>query len=155
LSWKRLTPAEAHELAEAGLALVSVYQARMNRIDDFTLENARRDAEVAAEHAEQVGQPFQTPIYFAVDFDATPPDIPTLKAYFQTVTEILSGRYYVGVYGTNNTCNALSPFIAFTWQTYAWSNNHLFPEANMYQLLNGANVCGGNNDLCLAFCVPG
>src|SRR5690606_13453235 len=52
-------------------------------------------------------------------------------------------------------CNALSPLVAFTWQTYAWSKNHLFPEANLYQFLNGANVCGGNNELCLAFGDPG
>src|SRR5690606_30055266 len=155
LSWKRLTREEAQELTNLGMNIVSVYQARMNVIGDFTISHADRDAEAALKNAEEVGQPKGTVIYFAVDFDAGPEHKPQLYAYFGMVIDKLSNHYRVGVYGSYWTCESLAPLVPYLWQTYAWSKGKLYPGVHLYQFHNGVNWCNGSNDLDYAYKDPG
>src|SRR5690606_16444206 len=146
-AWKRLTRAEAEMLSQEGMNIVSVYQARMNTPVDFTVSHARRDAEAALQNAREVGQPKGSVIYFAVDFDAGPQHLQTLRDYFSTVKQVLGTEYQVGVYGSYWTIDNLASLAPYRWQTYAWSKGQLHAAADPYQCHNGVNFVGGSIDL--------
>ena len=64
-----------------------------------TADKGRKDAEAAVRLAHELGQPADTPIYFAIDFDPTPgrdnplPAAriwPSIEAYFDQVSEVLA-----------------------------------------------------------------
>ena len=90
---------------------------------NFDLQNkatagkGRKDAQAAVRLAEELGQPAETPIYFAIDFDPTPGrDNPlpaariwaSIDAYFDQVGHVFARtRWQVGVYGAGITCQRL------------------------------------------------
>jgi Domain of unknown function (DUF1906)/IPT/TIG domain len=76
----------------------------------------------------------QCPIYFAVDFNVTTAQMPTVVAYLQGAASVI-GLQRMGVYGTYNVVNnALNNSLAtYSWQTIAWSGGKLDPRTNIYQ----------------------
>ena len=157
-AWKLLTYEEAFRISQAGLNIVSVYQARNDRIADFSLDKAKRDAEAALKAAHAAGQYPNTAIYFAVDFNARPQDYATIEAYLRTVREKLAILgYKVGVYGHCDLVREMHRRKAadYLWQTYAWSHGELYEHVHLYQFWNGANWCGGSNDLDYCYRDPG
>ena len=101
---KRIEPAEAQALADAGLSLVTVFQQRGGadkHIEDLDRESGISDAKRALELADRINQPHGSAIYFAVDYDYwTSSELDKIKYYFSAVTDALQGKYRVGVYGS-------------------------------------------------------
>jgi hypothetical protein len=120
---KTLTKAELTAIENAGLSVFVVFQHCGAQCVNFDLQNketadkGRKDAEAAVRLAHDLGQPADTPIYFAIDFDPTPgrdnplPAAriwPSIEAYFDQVGEALARtRWQVGVYGAGITCQRL------------------------------------------------
>src|SRR5690606_23018578 len=70
-SWKGLTKEEVKVIQKAGLKLVSIFQKSANYAGYFTRAQGRADGKEAQKHAENLGQPKGTMIYFAVDYDCS------------------------------------------------------------------------------------
>ena len=120
---KTLTKAELTAIESAGMSVFVVFQHCGAQCVNFDLQNketadkGRKDAEAAVRLAEELGQPAETPIYFAIDFDPTPgrdnplPAAriwPSIEAYFDQVAEVLARTpWQVGVYGAGITCQRL------------------------------------------------
>ena len=120
---KTLTKTELAAIEHAGMSVYVVFQHCGNKCVNFdaknkaTADKGRKDAEGAVALAHELGQPPNTPIYFAIDFDpasdgccALPADRiwPSIETYFNQVNEVLAQtRWQVGVYGAGATCQRL------------------------------------------------
>ena len=118
-----MTKAELTAIENAGLSVFVVFQHCGAQCVNFDLQNketaekGRKDAEGAVRLAQELGQPAETPIYFAIDFDPTPgrdnplPAAriwPSIEAYFDQVAEVLARTSWrVGVHGAGITCQRL------------------------------------------------
>jgi hypothetical protein len=76
----------------------------------------------------------QCPVYFAVDFNVTTAQMPTVVAYLQGAASVI-GLQRMGVYGPYSVVNnALNNSLAtYSWQTLAWSGGQIDPRTNIYQ----------------------
>ena len=159
---KNLTKPEAQALVGAGLLLGVVFESTAKR---SLSGNAAGVADGKSAHdsaANKIGQPAGSPIYFAVDFDATPAEIPTIVEYFKGVHDGLkqanggTARYQVGVYGSGLTCTKLlaNNLVTFTWLTESmgFNGSKQFRDQKLYNLLqifvppDGQTVCGITGD---------
>ncbi len=106
---KGLTLQEAQVLSDAGLQIMSLYEAAGASLSGFSPTVARRDAAQAIQYAAAVHQPLGSTIYFAGDdFDAGAGDLPTIRAYFEILRGIIVPAMYVlGVYGDGLVCQML------------------------------------------------
>jgi hypothetical protein len=145
---KNLTLGEAHALVAAGLRIVSIWE---NGFPDhagyFSHAKGVFDGTSAYHFAQQnIGQPAGTPIYFAVDYDASPKEISgVITQYFQGVTDAfntISGHqpiYSIGVYGSGLTCSSFlnSGMVQFTWlaQSMGFRGSKTFKKFNIKQAL--------------------
>ncbi|RKN85873.1 DUF1906 domain-containing protein [Paenibacillus ginsengarvi] len=145
--WKRLTREEAEAISEAGLSLVSVYETTADRALGGR-EAGLRDGVIAARTAQAIGQPEGSAIYFAVDFDATAAQMPTIIEYIRAAGEA-SPAYVTGVYGSSAVIEAVRAAGACSrfWQTYAWSRGHKADGIHLYQHRNDIQVNGIGIDL--------
>ncbi len=145
---KRLEPAEAAAIADAGMTLAVVYQQRGGsggNISDLDAQSGKADATRAAKQAKQIGQPKGSAIYFAVDWDYfRPSDLKTISEYFVEVRKVLGADYRVGVYGSGLVGKTLknAGLVDFIWlsmsvgwsgtkallATDAWALRQIFPE---------------------------
>jgi Rv2525c-like, glycoside hydrolase-like domain len=115
-SSKMITPDEAQELSDKGLAIVLVYEDGPTGADYFSNARGQVDAARAAQQANALGAPDGTTIYFAVDYDASGDDHSgVISEYFQGVNSGLSTfaaagnpRYRVGIYGSGASCIAIT-----------------------------------------------
>lgn len=121
---KNLTFAEARAFSDAGIDLVTVWESAGDHAGFFTRAQGVDDATSAHNMAVKIGQPAGTPIYFAVDFDATPADVNAgVVPYFQGVAAgfatIGHGNpaYSAGVYGSGFVCDRLfqQGLVTHTW----------------------------------------
>jgi len=140
-AWKALTAQEAKLLSSAGLEIVSVYETNPTSVKYFKKGQGSTDAMSAMVYAELVGQPHNSTIYFAVDYDDKPADMDTIKAYFAEIGKNLKG-YKVGVYGSYDVLQSLKGKVDHYYQTYAWSAGKLSKLANLYQYQNGQTLAG-------------
>ncbi|MDF2958389.1 MAG: hypothetical protein K0S39_124 [Paenibacillus sp.] len=139
---KRLTSNEARVISNAGLQIVSVFETTAERaLGGRTAGLA--DGSAALQVAAQIGQPEGSTIYFAVDFDATPAQMPTVIEYVRAASEA-TPEYNTGVYGSYAVVQAASASGACSrfWQTYAWSRGQQAAAANIYQYQNNITVNG-------------
>lgn len=95
--------------------------------------------------AGQLNQPSRTPVYFAVDFDATDQQItsniiPYFKSIYQTILDRQGNplEYKLGVYGSGKVCTAIRSQIesnAYTMLANAtgWSGYNTFTSWNVKQ----------------------
>jgi hypothetical protein len=121
-SWKILTKGEAQALSDAGIGIYPVYQDRNNQDADFSASDGKDAGEAAIEYANIIGQPKGSAIYFAVDYDASDSAIKdNIVPYFESVKKVFDkdGHFDVGVYGSGDTCSALSDLglVKYTWLT--------------------------------------
>lgn len=146
-AWKRLTPAEAKAITDAGMQIVSVYETTANRPAGGA-SAGRSDGAAALKEARTVGQPPGSAIYFAVDYDAQPRDYDEIEAYLKAAASEIPG-YSVGVYGSYAVVEEMHRRKACShfWQTYAWSRGKTSDHANIYQYQNGTQVAGVAVDL--------
>jgi hypothetical protein len=146
-SGKILTAAEAKALIAAGIDVVSNWE---YAADDALSGNAQgvADAKAAQAQAVAAGMPATRPIYFSVDFDATPAQQTPINAYFDGVASVL-GVNRTGAYGGYYVIQRLfdAGKIKWGWQTYAWSGGQWDARAQMRQTDNGITA-GGDSDCC-------
>ena len=156
-TWKRLRKDEALQLGSWDLGILSIWQESANHKDYFTYSRGKQDGHAAFTVGKQLGQPPDTPIYFAVDYDATLPHRSSIIAYFRGVEESLahqdqcSGgfRYSLGVYGSTwvlNWCRAWGKVSHFM-QAYprGWSggeNARPWPSYSARQVSSNHSLCG-------------
>jgi hypothetical protein len=155
---KNLTLSEAQALVAAGLQLGVVFEETAKRSLDGRAAGIN-DAKSAHETAANViGQPAGTPIYFAVDFDAKPAQLPSIKQYFGGVRDGLaeanggSPRYKVGAYASGLVCSELlkNGLITFSWLTEStgFNGSKEFAKQKLFNLIqifvppDGQSVCG-------------
>jgi hypothetical protein len=130
---KDLTSSEAAWLSHAGFDIVVVFE----RFVDDALSGATGgavDARAVQEQLSKIGAP-HAPVYFAVDFETIPEQMPNIRAYFKALTKQL-GRDRVGVYGGYAVVHELMSLdnIKYGWQTLAWSDGRWSPHAQLRQV---------------------
>ncbi|MEW2545085.1 DUF1906 domain-containing protein [Streptomyces sp. NPDC047002] len=130
---KNLTAEEARELAAHGVSCVVVWESSAQRALSGKKggEEDARKAETLAAHA---GMPGDRPIYFAVDFDATPGQQDDINAYLDGAAGVV-GRERVGVYGGYYPLKRAldAKKAAWGWQTPAWSGGQWDKRAHIRQ----------------------
>ena len=148
-SSKTLDPAEARRLINAGLDIVTNYEAQTAgwMLDGY--QPGRAAARDALRIARNCGMPAGRPIYYSLDVDPRPLN----RAQWDAVKRCLDGaasvhgRSTVGVYGGFKAIEVLCPTWApWGWQTYAWSGGEWSVKAHIQQYRNGVDLCGGQVD---------
>jgi len=134
---KNLSHSEAEELKSLGIDVVVVFESTARRSLDGS-GAGQADATMALTQAIECGMVGARPIYFAIDFDASP-DPNGVNDYFDGVKEVL-GLGRTGAYGGSTAISHLfdTTRISWGWQTYAWSGGAWDPRAHLRQYLNGA-----------------
>ena len=114
-----LTRELAEKISAAALYIFSVWENGFPTAGDyFTAAQGASDGKRAALCGLSVGQPAETPIYFAVDYDAAESDLPGITAYFEALRPRLQADgYTAGVYGSGLVCRHLSELglVSKTW----------------------------------------
>lgn len=112
--WAPLVASEVTALQGAGLKVVALWESASAALAHFSYAAGVDEGTSAYHQALQCGQPPATPIYFAVDFDASSEAVAgAINDYFRGVHDgynaIGSGSpaYLVGVYGSGLTCSWL------------------------------------------------
>lgn len=144
---KNLTRAEQQALAAVGIAVVCNWEHTASGARGRAAGHAQ--ATEALRLARELGMPEDRPIYFSVDWDATPTDLGgEVGDYFRGVASVI-GVERVGVYGGYRTIAAAvsGRWARWLWQTYAWSGGRWHPSAHVQQYHNGVLVAGGDVDL--------
>jgi len=144
---KNLTLGEANILSTAGLAIVVVWEdGRPTNAGYFSYEKGVDDGTSAYFYAlHTISQPASTPIYFAVDYDATQADLNgPITSYFQGIRDgfnTISNNdpsYIVGVYGSGLVCSGIlsANLASYSWLTMSggWRGSRTFNAYNIKQL---------------------
>jgi hypothetical protein len=148
---KNITHAEAAVLMTGGIDVVSVWESTATRALGGQ-SAGQQDAHDALVQARAAGLPSGRPIFFAVDFDVQPAQLPVIAQYFRGVHAELDNAgpvnfpqpVPVGVYGGIRVVSSLlnAKAVSYAWQTYAWSHGQLDGRAGLYQFSNGHTVSG-------------
>ena len=102
--FKALRTGELERIVRHGLKYFPIFQEYSTKLRHFSAENGARHAREAQATAQRLGVP-ATVIYFAVDYDATDPEVTSnILPYFRTVNANLGGGYRVGIYASRNIC---------------------------------------------------
>jgi hypothetical protein len=130
---KNLTAIEASALTAHGIDPLSVYETT-GREALGGYEAGVAAARSAAASARQCGQPLNSCIYYAVDFDASSAQLVVIGEYFKGVNAAKT-FYKVGVYGGYYVVQHVMALklAAFGWQTSAWSQGKILPGVHVYQ----------------------
>lgn len=141
---RNVTVAELMADRVAGLATVLVFETSGV---DFTglAAQGQLDAQLAQQQMSAVGVRDQ-PVYFAID--ASTSLLVDVNDYLSGCAGVV-GLQNTGVYGSYSVVSAAlaGRYAAYAWQTYAWSNGQLDPNAHLYQYLNGQTLDGFTVDL--------
>ena len=146
---KGLGAAERDDLLSNGVSIAMVFESYVGRPKEGYGAGAA-DATESDRQMKALGFPPGTPVYFAVDFDATEAQQVPIDDYLRGAASVI-GADRVGVYAgywvikrckENNTAKYL-------WQTYAWSGGNVHPDIHLYQYKNGQNL-NGAVDFCEA-----
>jgi len=151
-AWKNLSAGEAQILCSAGLKLVAVWESAGDSYGFFSRTQGLDDVTSACSMATKIGQPPGTPIYFAVDFDASAQQVSAaihdyflgLQAGMALVSQGNGGYYKIGAYGSGFVCDWLytRQLVSHTWlacssgwtgsQNYSgWSIKQSTPSDNL------------------------
>jgi hypothetical protein len=142
--WKSITPEELKAIHGAGLGIFLIFETNPLKASYFNYAKGLSDAKAAADEAEYLGAPGETAVYFTVDYDAQPEDMPAIVEYVRGLKEVLAGQYLGGMYGSYRVLSALKAS-AYPpdryYQTYAWSAGQNF-GAHIYQYQNDISLQG-------------
>ncbi|MDT3767086.1 DUF1906 domain-containing protein [Gleimia hominis] len=106
--FKALRSGELEGIVKHGLKYFPIFQEYSTKLSHFTPESGARHAREATTAALRLGIP-GTVIYFAVDFDATDPQVTShILPYFKAVKANLGGGYGVGIYASRNICTRVA-----------------------------------------------
>jgi hypothetical protein len=128
---KDLSAAEAVAFSKEGLSLVVVWETTTSRaLEGFNA--GVQDAKEAFARAKDLGMPADRPVYFAVDMDASGPQV---EQYFKGVLSVTHDIFRIGVYGGYDVVSWLfnAGYVAYGWQTFAWSEGKVDIRAQMQQ----------------------
>jgi hypothetical protein len=155
-----LTLEEAKALSAHNLFLVAVWESGFpTSASYFSFAKGVNDGTSAYHYAQQdIGQPNETAIYFAVDYDASETDIAgVITEYFKGIKsgfEAISQNnpaYVVGVYGSGLTCSQLlgSNLVEKSWlaESTGWRDYHNFQNPNIRQTVAPNAICGLQGEL--------
>ena len=139
---KNLSHGEAASLSAADISIVVVWETTANRALSGRA-GGQADAREAERQARACGMPAGRPIYFAVDWDASPGQQATINAYLDGAASVI-GRERVGMYaGYGPISRAFSAGkISYGWQTYAWSGGRWDKRAHLQQYSNDHRING-------------
>jgi hypothetical protein len=144
-SKKILTLNEAKAISQAGLSVVAVWEDGMPTSGSyFSYSEGVDNGTSAYNMASKIGQPANTPIYFAVDYDAIDDDITgSINDYFRGLRDgfnTISGGtpiHPIGVYGSGAVCSWLLArnAAAYCWlaQSTGWRGYNDFTAWNIKQ----------------------
>ena len=141
---KNLDSGEESALKKAGLSIVLNWEWGANdALDGYS--RGVQHAKAAEAQANALGAPKDRPIYFSIDFDATPGEQAAIDSYFDGVASVI-GKARTGAYGGYYPIKRLFDHgkIKWAWQTYAWSGGQWDPRAQLRQVQNG--IEGGQLD---------
>ncbi len=144
---KNLTYAEANFLSALGISIVSVWENGFpTNASYFSEAKGIYDGTAAYQYASMtILQPGNTPIYFAVDYDALEEDVDdVISKYFGGIETAFnqisnnSPKYSIGVYGSGLVCRKLksSALASNTWlaQSTGWAESKTYKNYNIKQL---------------------
>ncbi len=142
---KNLSKAEADALWAAGVDVVANWENSGTAALSGYAQGAS-DAKAADSQAAADGIPSGRPLYFSVDFDASPTDQTAINAYFDGVASVI-GVARTGAYGGYYVIQRLfnASKITWGWQTYAWSGGQWDSRAQLRQVQNGITAAGDAN----------
>ncbi len=152
---KRIQPGELATIFSNGLRVFPISQYYGGEASYFTYAQGRTDAEDAHRAAVEYGFPASTVIYFAVDYDATDPEIDDyVIPYFHGVVAGLGsmgGRYSHGVYGSRNVCARITEESGARWSfvsgmSTGFSGNMGFPLPRNWAYNQIAEISVGSGD---------
>jgi LysM repeat protein len=143
---KALTSDEVREYLSHGIDIYCFYEAYEHR----PLEGRNAgiaDAQTAQRELGIVGLPADLPIYFAVDWDASPEEQDEIDAYLRGAASVI-GADRVGVYGGYWVVKRCYENGTAKWlcQTYAWSGGNVYDKIHVLQYRNGQQLNGGAVD---------
>jgi hypothetical protein len=150
---KSITGHEAVALSQADLQVAVVYEDSNDHINFFSTELGNENGTKALSLAAQIGQPAGSAIYFAVDFDPNAHQVlGPVSDYFRALSQTLSTRYAVGVYGSGLTCRLIrdAHLAAFTWlagSTGFQESAAFRPQADLIQVLPERKICDGKLEI--------
>ncbi len=147
-SGKLLTAGERDELLAAGLDIMLLAEGTADgALGGYNM--GVYHGELAKAAAQALGAPWDTAIYFAVDFDVTADQWPIVAQYLHGAGFAV-GAPQVGVYGGLRAVQWAARDGVADWffQTYAWSEGQWFPGNHVEQYHNGVQLAGGEVDLC-------
>lgn len=130
-----------------GLRYFPIFQEYSTKLEHFTPETGARHAQEAVKAAQRLGIP-QTVIYFAVDYDATDPEVTAaIIPYFKAVHENILGGYKAGIYASRNICTrvcdagyAVSSFVSD--MSTGFSGNLGFPISDNWNYDQFTEISG-------------
>ena len=151
--WRQpLTRDEAQKICAAGhdAYIVSVYEGNPTFPQYFTAEKASYDYTIARHQAVTAGQPFNTDVYFAVDYDARPEDV---RAYFIQLNKMAGAinSLAISAYGSKDVIDFLKSkgLIQRGWlaQSKGWAGYSSVPGAEEIQQGREVTMLGLDVDL--------
>lgn len=139
-----LSAEEARAVTAAGKKLVAVWQYKSNKAEHFSYASGQADGMAAHRQAKAVGQPPNTAIYFAVDYNVPEPEIRGLiDPYFRGVAAGLAAaagkqrEYRIGVYSSGAVCGYLKTarLAEYAWLSHsrAWAGYASFTNWDIKQ----------------------
>ena len=126
---KNITVTEASALHAVGLGVGLIWENQAQAALNGAPQGAS-DAVAANSQADALGAP-DIPIFYAVDFDAQPSQMPAIVAYFQAA--VAHSSRPVGGYGSAALVQAIQNVCPYYMQAEAWSGDTVQPFANLYQ----------------------
>lgn len=139
-SAKHLTVSEVNKLHSEGKSIVLAFESTAQRSREGTAAG-KADVDAMEKWARSIGYPKQCPIFYAVDFDATPSEV---SDYFHGV---IPGAYYpsgpyAGITVVDAVLKAHPNGVA--WQTLAWSAGKI--SKNKRCVLYQSDIGNGYDD---------
>lgn len=151
----RLSPSEAQRISAAGLYIVSIYGGdSMGKASFYTYDRGKKDVIEALSMAIKIGQPSNTPIYFAVDCDNGSMEMKEyIEPYFQAISSVIENKkfnpnnYKLGIYGSRRVCAHIrgrKPATErYTWVADSATSSGYFDDWN---IMHGAAVTLGSGN---------
>lgn len=122
-----LTKPEIDALFAVGMAIVPVFQHRSNRVEEFTADNALRDAEATKARAAELGIPKWAAIYLAFDTDFSRANVQKALAYGEIWALAVKGEGFgTGCYGDREVLETLTGATKEGWGDlfdHRWATN--------------------------------
>jgi hypothetical protein len=146
----RQSPATIHHAVQQGLFIVSIFEQKSNTYSYFTTAQGLADGKAIMRFAPYVGQPDDTPIYCAVDFDCSEEEARGgIAAYFTALRSVINesgqGPFELGCYGSGLVLSVLRELglVEYFWLADAvdWRGSSTFTGWHIKQSVGGV-VCG-------------